>query len=101
VAGETTDEHRRGALHGGVLMALADSAGGACGYLNLPGSAQGTTTVESKTNFIRAVRDGFADAVSRPVHVGRTLIVVQTDISDERDRLAARVSQTQLVLSAD
>jgi 1,4-dihydroxy-2-naphthoyl-CoA hydrolase len=90
-----------GVLHGGVLMALADSAGGACAYLNLPGSAQGTTTVESKTNFIRAVRDGFADAVSRPVHVGRTLIVVQTDISDERDRLAARVSQTQLALSAD
>ena len=48
-----------GAMHGGAVMALADSAGGACAYLNLPPGAAGTTTVESKTNFLRAVRDGY------------------------------------------
>jgi 1,4-dihydroxy-2-naphthoyl-CoA hydrolase len=88
-----------GVLHGGVLMALADSTGGTCAYLNLPDGAQGTTTVESKTNFIRAVRGGAVESVSRPVHIGRTLIVVETDVRDERDRLIVRTSQTQLVLS--
>ncbi|HEX8005819.1 MAG TPA: PaaI family thioesterase [Trebonia sp.] len=88
-----------GVLHGGVLMALADSTGGACAYLNLPDGAQGTTTVESKTNFIRAVRGGAVASVSRPLHIGRTLIVVETDVRDERDRLIVRTSQTQLVLS--
>jgi 1,4-dihydroxy-2-naphthoyl-CoA hydrolase len=90
-----------GVLHGGVLMALADSTGGTCAYLNLPGGAQGTTTVESKTNFIRAVRGGAVTSVSRPVHIGRTLIVVETDVRDERDRLIVRTSQTQLVLTGD
>jgi 1,4-dihydroxy-2-naphthoyl-CoA hydrolase len=87
-----------GALHGGALMALADSAGGACAYLNLPAGAQGTTTIESKTNFLRAVRAGFAEAVARPLHKGRTLIVVETDVTDDRGRLVARVTQSQLVL---
>jgi uncharacterized protein (TIGR00369 family) len=90
-----------GMLHGGVLMALADAAGGTCAYLNLPDGAQGTTTVESKTNFIRAVRGGAVESVSRPVHIGRTLIVVETDVRDERDRLIVRTSQTQLVLRGD
>ena len=89
-----------GALHGGALMALADSTGGACAYLNLPQGATGTTTVESKTNFLRAVREGFAEASSRPLHVGRTVIVIETDVRDGRDRLVARVTQSQLVLAA-
>jgi 1,4-dihydroxy-2-naphthoyl-CoA hydrolase len=88
-----------GGLHGGVLMALADSTGGACAYLNLPAGARGTTTVNSATNFLRAIRDGFVEAVSRPLHTGRTVIVVETNLSDERGRLAARVTQTQLVLT--
>jgi len=88
-----------GGLHGGVLMALADSTGGACAYLNLPAGAPGTTTVDSATNFLRAVRDGFVESVSRPLHTGRTLIVVETNLSDARGRLVARVTQTQLVLT--
>jgi uncharacterized protein (TIGR00369 family) len=75
------------------------SGDGACAYLNLPPGAAGTTTVESKTNFLRAVRDGYIEAVARPLHKGRTLIVVETDIRDAQ-RLAARVTQSQLVLAA-
>jgi uncharacterized protein (TIGR00369 family) len=85
-------------LHGGVVMSLADSTGAACAYLNLPEGAAGTTTVESKTNFLGGVREGFIEAVSRPLHVGRTVIVVETDVRDPDERLVARVLQTQLVL---
>jgi uncharacterized protein (TIGR00369 family) len=88
-----------GVMHGGALMALADSAGGARALLNLPEGSTGTTTVESKTNFLRAVREGYVDAVSRPLHKGRTLIVVETDLRDDRDRLVAKVTQSQLVLN--
>ncbi|MBV9383741.1 MAG: PaaI family thioesterase [Streptosporangiaceae bacterium] len=88
-----------GALHGGVIMTLADSTGGACAFLNLPERSAGTTTLESKTNFMRAVRDGFIEAVSRPLHAGRTVIVVETDVRDASDRLVARVTQSQLVAS--
>lgn len=89
-----------GALHGGTLMGIADTSGGACAFLNLPPAAQGTTTVESKTNFLRAVRRGEVESVSRPLHVGRTVVVVQTDLFDEDGRLVARVTQTQLVLGS-
>jgi uncharacterized protein (TIGR00369 family) len=89
-----------GLLHGGAVMSLADSTGAACAFLNLPAGAAGTTTVESKTNFLRGVRDGHVEAVSRPLHVGRTVIVVETDVRDPQDRLVARVLQTQLVLGA-
>jgi uncharacterized protein (TIGR00369 family) len=85
-------------LHGGAVMSLADSTGAACAFLNLPEDAAGTTTVESKTNFLRGVRDGFVEAVSRPLHIGRTVIVVETDVRDANERLVARVVQTQLVL---
>ena len=89
-----------GLLHGGAIMALADSTGAACAFLNLPEGAAGTTTVESKTNFLRGVRDGYVEAVSRPLHVGRTVVVVETDVRDPQGRLVARVLQTQLVLGA-
>lgn len=89
-----------GLLHGGAVMSLADSTGAACAFLNLPEGAAGTTTVESKTNFLRGVRDGYVEAVSHPLHVGRTVIVVETDIRDPREKLVARVLQTQLVLGA-
>jgi uncharacterized protein (TIGR00369 family) len=88
-----------GILHGGLLMALADTTGAWCAFLNLPGDGSGTTTIESKTNFLRAVRGGHVEAVSRPLHVGRTVIVVDTELRDAVDRLAARVTQTQAVLA--
>ena len=88
-----------GLLHGGAVMSLADSTGAACAFLNLPEGAAGTTTVESKTNFLRGVRDGYVEAVSRPLHIGRTVIVVETDVRDPQDRLVARVTQSQAVLA--
>ena len=60
-----------GILHGGALMGLADSTGGFCAFLNLPEGATGTATIESKTNFFAAVREGWVEAVSRPLHVGQ------------------------------
>lgn len=87
-----------GILHGGVLMAFADSTGAFCASLNLPSDAAGTTTIESKTNFMRAVRSGFVKGVSRPLHAGRTVIVVDTEVWDEAGRLVARTTQTQAVL---
>ena len=89
-----------GVLHGGVLMALADTVGAYCAILNLPADAGGTTTIESKTNFLRPVRSGTVHATARPLHVGRTIIVVDTELRDDQDRLVARVTQTQAVLSA-
>lgn len=87
-----------GILHGGALMGLADSLGGLCAYLNLPGGATGTATVESKTNFFRGVREGRVTGLSKPLHVGRTFIVVQTDLRDDQGRHVAQVTQTQAVL---
>jgi uncharacterized protein (TIGR00369 family) len=87
-----------GILHGGAVMALADSTGGACAFLNLPAEAAGTTTIESKTNFLRAVRSGHVEASSRPLHVGRTVVVIETDVFDADARRVARVTQTQAVL---
>jgi 1,4-dihydroxy-2-naphthoyl-CoA hydrolase len=87
-----------GILHGGVLMSLADAAGAYCAFLNLPEGSSSTATIESKTNFLRAVSSGRVVAVSRPLHVGRTTIVVETDLFDDRDRRVARVTQTQAVL---
>jgi uncharacterized protein (TIGR00369 family) len=87
-----------GVLHGGVLMALADSAGGVCAFLNLPPGAT-TATIESKTNFLGAVRDGLVTARARPLHVGKRTIVVETDILDASGRRVARTMQTQAVLT--
>ena len=84
-------------MHGGVIMALADTLGGACAFLNLPEGA-GTSTIESKTNFFRAVRAGSAHGTTQPLHVGRTTIVVQTDVTDDEGRRVAQVTQTQAVL---
>ncbi|HEY8526175.1 MAG TPA: PaaI family thioesterase [Acidimicrobiales bacterium] len=84
-------------VHGGALMALADSLGAACAYLNLPDGAV-TSTIESKTNFFRGLRSGRAHAVATPLHVGRTTIVVQTDIRDDDGKRVALVTQTQAVI---
>src|SRR5579859_4546595 len=69
-----------GLLHGGVLMALADSGGGACAFLNLPEGSGGTATIESKTNFLAALRDGTVTATSKPLHIGTRTIVVETEL---------------------
>ena len=88
-----------GVLHGGALMALADTSGALCAFLNLPEGAA-TSTIESKTNFFRAVRDGHVETSSKPLHVGRSTIVVQTDLFDAAGKRVAHVTQTQAVLSA-
>jgi 1,4-dihydroxy-2-naphthoyl-CoA hydrolase len=88
-----------GALHGGAIMTLGDALGAICAFLNLPAGA-GTTTIESKSNFFRGVRDGYVEATTKPLHVGRTIIVVQTTMRDARGRLVAQVTQTQAVLAA-
>jgi 1,4-dihydroxy-2-naphthoyl-CoA hydrolase len=82
-------------MHGGAIMSLADNNGGICAFLNLPESAQGTATIESKTNFLRAVREGAVTATTRPLHKGRTMIVLETEVTDAEGRLAAKVTQTQ------
>jgi uncharacterized protein (TIGR00369 family) len=89
-----------GLLHGGVIMALADSAGGACAFLNLPDGAAGTATIESKTNFLGAVRKGTVTASATPLHRGSSTIVVETEVRDDTGRLVAKVTQTQAVLGA-
>jgi uncharacterized protein (TIGR00369 family) len=86
-----------GLLHGGVMMATADTVGAVCAFLNLPEGAT-TSTIESKTNFFRGVREGAVRAVTRPLHVGRTTIVVQTDLVDDRGKRVAQVTQTQAVI---
>jgi len=87
-----------GLLHGGALMALADAAGGACAFATLPDGAVGTATIESKTNFLGAVRDGTVRAVSTPLHVGSSTIVVETELRAADGRLVAKTTQTQTVL---
>ncbi|MBY8856514.1 PaaI family thioesterase [Nocardia sp. CA2R105] len=87
-----------GALHGGVLMSLADATAAVSAFLNLPEGAQGTTTVESKTNFLRAIRSGYASATARPLHAGRRFIVVETEIHDDAGKLVGKTTQTQAVL---
>ncbi|MFN0089664.1 MAG: PaaI family thioesterase [Acidimicrobiales bacterium] len=87
-----------GLLHGGAVMALADAAGGACAFLNLPEGAAGTSTIESKTNFLGALRAGALTADAKALHVGSTTIVVETELRDDEGRLAAKVTQTQMVL---
>lgn len=84
-----------GLLHGGALMALADACGGVCAFFNLPEGSIATSTIESTTNFLRPVREGAVTASTRPLHRGRTMIVLDTEIVREDGALAARVTQTQ------
>jgi uncharacterized protein (TIGR00369 family) len=85
-------------LHGGAMMAFADNMGGCGAFLNMPDGMM-TTTVESKTNFLRPVPVGQkALAVTTPVHIGKSLQVWKTEISREDGKLAAIVTQTQMIL---
>jgi 1,4-dihydroxy-2-naphthoyl-CoA hydrolase len=87
-----------GALHGGALMSLADTAGAVCAYLNLPRDAAGTTTIESKTNLLAASRAGTVTATATPLRVGGNLIVLETEVCDGEGRLLAKTIQTQAVM---
>jgi uncharacterized protein (TIGR00369 family) len=86
-----------GALHGGTLMAFADTVGAAGAVLNLPSGAS-TTTVESKTNFFAAGRSGTVRAEATPLHRGKRTMVWQTRVTDESGRLLSLTIQTQMVL---
>jgi uncharacterized protein (TIGR00369 family) len=86
-----------GVLHGGALMAFADTIGAVCAFLNLPPGA-GTATISSSTNMLRAVRRGTVTGRSVPLHAGRSTIAVRSDLRDEDDRLVAQVTQAQAVL---
>ncbi len=87
-----------GLLHGGALMSLADSLGGLCAYLNLPSGA-GTATISSSTNLLRAVRKGRVSGRARPLRVGRSVIVVQTELQDQGGKLVAQTTQAQAVIA--
>src|SRR6202158_4974398 len=86
-----------GALHGGTLMALADTVGAAATVVNLPAGAS-TTTLESKTNFFAAGRGGGVRAEATPLHKGKRTQVWQTRVTDESGRLLSLTTQTQMVL---
>lgn len=86
-------------VHGGALMAFADSVGAAATVINLPEDAKGTTTIESKTNFIGGASEGTTViAIATPVHRGRRTQVWQTRLETEASKLVAIVTQTQMVL---
>jgi uncharacterized protein (TIGR00369 family) len=87
-----------GALNGGAVMSLADNIGALCAFLNLPSGAN-TATVDSATNFFRGVREGALHAAARPLHVGRSFIVVRTDLTDDAGRAVGQATQTQAVLA--
>ncbi|WP_240643661.1 PaaI family thioesterase [Paracoccus siganidrum] len=90
--------NRNGVLHGGAIMGLADNAGGTGTHLHLP-PGKATTTLESKTNFIRPVRLGdVARAVSVPQHLGGTTQIWQTTITRGDGKVAAIVTQTQMII---
>jgi len=86
-----------GSIHGGTLMAFADTVGATATALNLPAGA-GTTTIESKTNFFAAGRSGVIRAEATPLHRGKRTNVWQTRVTDESGRLLSLTIQTQMVL---
>lgn len=85
-------------LHGGAVMAFADTLGAVATVLNLPEGA-GTTTLESKSNFLSAAPVGTrVRGETTPVHRGRRTMVWQTRVSTAEGKLVALVTQTQMVL---
>jgi 1,4-dihydroxy-2-naphthoyl-CoA hydrolase len=91
--------NRNGVLHGGAIMGMADNLGGTGAFMNL-GPGEGTTTVESKTNFLRAVPPGdLLRAVAVPLHIGRKTQIWQTTLTRSDGKVAAIVTQTQLTLA--
>ena len=87
-------------IHGGAIMAFADSVGAAATVINLPADAKGTTTLESKTNFIGGAKEGTTvTATATPVHRGRRTQVWTTRVEAEDGKLVAIVTQTQLIMN--
>lgn len=87
-----------GILHGGAVMAFADTLGAIGTVLNLP-QGKRTTTTDSSTKFIAAAKvDTVVTGESVALHRGRTTMVWQTSIRNAEGRLCAVVTQTQLVL---
>jgi len=85
-------------IHGGAVMAFADSVGAAGTFINLP-EDKGTTTIESKTNFLGGAKEGTSlVATATPVHRGRRTQVWQTRVESGEGRLIALVTQTQMIL---
>lgn len=101
VVGEIDADERHlnnlGVVHGCAYMAFADDLGGTAAGLNIAAGMR-TTTIESKSNFFRASPPGRITGVAVPIHVGRRTIVVETRIFNGDGKLAAMVTQTQLVL---
>lgn len=90
--------NRNGTLHGGAVMGMADHLGGVGAFLNI-GPTESTATVESKTNFFRAIPAGdLVTAVSILLHGGRQTMVWQTTLTRADGKMAAMVTQTQIVL---
>jgi 1,4-dihydroxy-2-naphthoyl-CoA hydrolase len=87
-----------GSLHGGTLMAFADTMGAVATMLNLPAGA-GTATIESKTNFFAGARAGAVRSESTPLHRGKRTMVWQTRVTDATGRLLSLTIQTQMVLT--
>src|ERR1700692_4586912 len=86
-------------IHGGAGMAFADSVGAMATVINLPDDAKGTTTIESKTNFIGGAKEGMTViATATPVHRGRRTQIWQTRLETAEGKLVAVVTQTQMVL---
>jgi len=91
--------NRNGVMHGGALMAFADNLGGTAATANLPATGGSTATIESKTNFFAGIPQGdVAKAECTPLHRGRTTTVWQTRITRGDGKLAAIVTQTQLMM---
>jgi len=86
-----------GSVHGGTLMALADTTGAAGTVAGLA-EGQRTATLESKTNFFAACRGGMVRAEATPLHQGRRTQVWQTRVTDEAGRLLSLTLQTQMIL---
>lgn len=90
--------NRNGVLHGGAILGFADNLGGTAATINL-GAGQATTTLESKTNFLRPIRIGdVATGRCVPLHKGRTTMIWQTTITRGDGKVAAIVTQTQMVM---
>ena len=88
-----------GIIHGGAVMAFADAMGAVGAFVALPEGAKGTTTIESKTNFLGAAKIGErVTAVSKPLSIGRRISVWQTTMMRPDGKPVAVVTQTQLVL---
>jgi len=86
-----------GTIHGGTLMAFADTIGAAGTVANLA-EGQSTATLESKTNFIAGCRSGIVQAEAKPIHKGKRTHVWETRITDEKGKLLSITTQTQMIL---